>query len=75
MSIMLTAGYTHLGGLRTIVLFPVDCNFAFKHIGRSMMRVAENTKSLACKQYGNRRNHRAIDLGVNKSLSYDLSAN
>jgi hypothetical protein len=66
------AGHTHLGGLCTLVLFPVDCNFAFKHIGWSMMRVAEKTKSLACEQYGSKRNHRAIDLAVNKSLSYDL---
>jgi len=66
------AGYTHLGGLHTIVLFPVDCNFAFKHIGWSMMRVVEKNKSLACEQYGSRRKHRVIDLVVNKSLSYDL---
>ena len=38
-------------GLHPIVLFPVDCNFAFKDIGRSMMRVAEKTKSIACEQY------------------------
>jgi len=37
-----------------------------------MMQVAEKAKSLACEQYGSRRNHTAIDLAVNKSLSYDL---
>jgi hypothetical protein len=66
------AGYTHLGGLRTIVLFPVDCNFAFKHVGRAMMEVPEKTGLLATEQYGSQKNHRAIDLAVNKSLTYDL---
>jgi hypothetical protein len=70
--IMKKAGYTHLSGLRTIVIFPVDCNFAFKHIGRSMMQVAEQTKALAQEQYGSRKGHRAINLATNKSLTNDL---
>jgi hypothetical protein len=32
--ILKKSGVTDLTGLRTIVLFPVDCNFAFKHVGR-----------------------------------------
>jgi len=66
------SGVTELSGLRTIVLFPVDCNFAFKHVGRAMMKVAEETKSLAPKQYGSRRRHKAIDLAVNKALTFDI---
>jgi hypothetical protein len=41
--IMKKSGVTDLSVLHTIVLFPVDCNFAFKHVGRSMMAVAEKT--------------------------------
>jgi hypothetical protein len=66
------AGHTHMSALRTIVLFPVDCNYAFKHIGREMMRLAEKTKSLAPEQYGSRKAHKAMDLAVNKALTYDL---
>jgi len=66
------SGVTDLSGLRTIVLFPVDCNFAFKHVGRSMMRVAEKTKSLAPEQYGSRKGHKAIDLAVNKALTFNI---
>ncbi len=44
--LMKKSGVTDLSGLRTIVLFPVDCNFAFKHVGCTMMKVAEQTGSL-----------------------------
>jgi hypothetical protein len=70
--LMKKSGVTDLSGLRTIVLFPVDCNFAFKHVGRSMMRIAKKTKSLATEQYGSRRQHKAIDLAVNKALTFDI---
>jgi hypothetical protein len=66
------SGVTDLSSLRTIVLFPVDCNFAFKHVGRSMMQVAEKTKSLAPEQYGSRKKHKAIDLAINKALTFDI---
>jgi hypothetical protein len=36
-----------------------------------MMKVAEATKSLAPEQYGSRKQHRAIDLTVCKTLTYD----
>jgi hypothetical protein len=36
------SGVTLLSGLRTIVLFPVDCNYVFKFIGKEMMMAAEN---------------------------------
>jgi hypothetical protein len=66
------SGVTHLGSLRTVVLFSVDCNYAFKHIGRKMMINAEAAKALAPEQYGSRKFHRATDLAVNKSLTYDI---
>ena len=70
--ILKKSGVTELSSLRTICLFPVDCNYAFKHIGREMMKIAEATSSLAPEQYGSRRGHKAIDLAVNKTLTYDL---
>ncbi len=70
--ILKKSGITELSSLRTICLFPVDCNYAFKHIGREMMKIAEHTHSLAPEQYGSRRGHRSIDLAVNKALTYDL---
>jgi len=69
--IMKKSGVTDLSGLM-IVLFPVDCNFAFKHVGRSMMAIAEKTNSLAPEQYGSRKKHKAIDLAVNKALTFDI---
>jgi hypothetical protein len=70
--ILKRSGNTELSSLRTIVLFEVDCNYAFKHIGREMMRQAERTKTLAPEQYGSRKKHRAIDLAVNKALTNDI---
>jgi hypothetical protein len=32
---------TILGGLHTVALFPVNCNYAFKHIGRQTMATLE----------------------------------
>jgi hypothetical protein len=52
--ILKKSGITELSSLRTICLFPVDCNYAFKHIGREMMRIAEHTHSLASEQHGSR---------------------
>jgi hypothetical protein len=70
--ILKKTGVTTLSSLRTVCLFPVDCNFAFKHIGRSMMHIAELTGSLAPEQYGSRKRRKATDLAVNKALSYDI---
>jgi len=70
--IMKKSGVLDLSGLRTIVLFPVDCNYAFKHIGREMMKLAETGNALALEQYGSRKHHSAIDLAVNKTLTFDI---
>jgi hypothetical protein len=61
------SGVTLLSGLRTIVLFPVDCNYVFKFIGRQMMRQAEELGALAPEQYGSRKHHKAIDLATCKN--------
>jgi len=37
-----------------------------------MMKVAEATMSLAPEQYGSRKRHKAIDLAVNKALTFDI---
>jgi len=39
------SGITNLSSLRTICLFPVDCNYAFKHIGR---RRTDRSRSTRC---------------------------
>jgi len=70
--ILKKSGVTLLSGQQTIVLFAVNCNYAFKHIGREMMKIGEKTKSLAPEQYGSRKSHRAIDLATNKALMYDI---
>jgi hypothetical protein len=66
------AGLSELTSLRTIVLFQVDCNYAFEYTGCLLMQLAESTQSLAPEQYGSRKHHKAIDLAVNKSLTNDI---
>jgi hypothetical protein len=66
------SGVTDLLALCMIVLFPVDCNYALKHVGCSMMQIAEKAKVLAPEQYGSRKHHRAINLAVNKALTFDI---
>ena len=70
--ILKKSGITDLSGLRTIVLFPVDCNYAFKHVGRAMMKTAKQAKALAPEQYGSRKRHRSINLAVIKALTFDI---
>jgi hypothetical protein len=70
--IMKKSGVLDLSGLCTIVLFPVDCNYAFKHIGREMMKCAEEGNALAMEQYGSRKHHTAIDLVVIKTLTFNI---
>ena len=66
------AGATQVDTLRTIVLFQPDCNYAFKFVGREMMKNAEKHCTLAPEQFGSRKNHRAINLAVNKVLTNDI---
>jgi hypothetical protein len=66
------SGVTLLSALRTIVLFPVDCNYVFKFIGKQMMQQAEALGALAPEQYGSRKHHKAIDLAACKTITYDI---
>lgn len=70
--ILKKSGITSIENLCTRVLFPVDCNYVFKHIGQCMMSNAEQAKALAPEQYGSRKRHRAINLVTSKALTYDL---
>jgi hypothetical protein len=70
--ILKKSGITFIQNLHTIVLFPVDCNYVFKHIGRCIMSNAEWSNALASEQYGSHKRHRATNLATNKALSYDL---
>jgi len=70
--ILKKSGITSIENLCTRVLFPVDCNYVFKHIGQCMMSNAEQAKALAPEQYGSHKRHRAINLVTNKALTYDL---
>jgi len=70
--ILKKSGITSLNSLRTVCLFATDCNYAFKHIGREMMRHAECNAALAPEQYGSRKRRRATDLATNKALTYDI---
>jgi hypothetical protein len=66
------SGATELSGLCTIVLFPVDCNFEFKHIRREIMKFAERASELDPEQHGSRKYHSAINLATNKILTFDI---
>jgi hypothetical protein len=69
--ILKKSGITCLNRLQTVVLFAVDCNYVFKHIGWKMMKAAEVAGAVADEQYGSRKAHKATDLAVNKVLTYD----
>ena len=58
--------------LRTIVLFEADFNFINKVVSRKLAYQAEDKNSLAPEQYGNRKNHRAIEHVLNKKLCMDI---
>ena len=58
--------------LRAILLYEADFNQNNKRLGREMMYYAEDLKNIAPEQYGSRKNHTAIDHGLNKQLTFDL---
>ncbi len=45
-------GLIQVDSLHTIILFQPDCNYAFKYLGREMMRIAKKHKILAAEQFG-----------------------
>jgi hypothetical protein len=70
--ILKKSGLTTIKSLRTVVLFPVDCNFVFKNLGRKLMKNVEAATALAPEQFGSHKHHRASALATNKALTYDL---
>jgi hypothetical protein len=58
--------------LRTIVLFEADFNFTNKAIGKKTAKRAEqNKEGFAEEQGGSHKNFRAVELALNKVLTYD----
>ncbi len=61
----------HVSKLRTIVLFEADFNFTNKAVGRKVGARAEAHQGMAKEQGGSRKNHRAVEIGLNKCLTMD----
>ena len=59
--------------LRIIILFHALYNMFNKGIGRSMLEHAEKFNLIPQEIYGSRRGHRAIECGLNKILTADVS--
>ena len=59
--------------LRIIILFHALFNMTNKRLGREMIYNAEKSGLIPQEAYGSRRNHRAIECGLNKVLTADLS--
>ena len=59
-------GEINVSKLRTILLMEADFNMGNKRLGRQLMRHAESEGLLALEQYGSRKNHMAINQGLNK---------
>ena len=53
---------------RTILLFELDANLNNKILGKKLMRVAEQERTLAAEQYGSRKNLAAAEQALNKVL-------
>jgi hypothetical protein len=70
--ILKKSGITTIKNLFITVIFPVECNYVFTHIGHRMMANAEQSKALAPEQYGSHKSHRATNLATDKVLTYDL---
>jgi hypothetical protein len=66
------AGVYDIKKMRTIILMNSEFNMNNKKMGRDMMRNAELHGTLACEQYGSRKNHRSIIAALNKRLTMDL---
>jgi hypothetical protein len=58
--------------LHTIILFEADFNFTNKAIGKKTAKRAEqNKEGFAEEQGGSRKNFRAVELALNKVLTYN----
>jgi len=62
--ILKKSGLTMLNSLRSVALFPADCNYVFKQISRVMMYNAEKANALALEQYRSCKCHRATALAM-----------
>ena len=58
--------------LRAILLYEAQFNMMNKIMGRDVMAAAESLGGVAPEQYGSRKNHSSINLGLNKRLTFDL---
>jgi hypothetical protein len=55
--ILKKAGVYDIKKMRTIILMNPECNRNNKKLGKDMMRNVERHGTLACKQYGSRKNY------------------
>ncbi len=59
--------------LRAILLMEADFNFANKlFLGKRMMEWAEKHNEIPIECYGSRKGHQAIDVAVNRAITWDL---
>lgn len=58
--------------LRAILLYEADFNMLQKILGRDCMFLAEELQAVAKEQYGCRKEHSAVNQGLNKTLTFDL---
>jgi hypothetical protein len=66
------ANSSHVSKLRTIiVLFEVDFNFTNKAVGKKVGTRAEAHHGMAKERGGSRKNHRAVEIRLNKCLTMD----
>ena len=73
LAILKKPGVYHAEKMRIIMLMNTYYNMNLKRLGRIMMEQANKYGLLPEEQYGGRKHHRAIDLGLNKILLLDLS--
>ena len=59
--------------MRTIMLMDSYFNMNNKRLGRLIMAQQEESKTAPSEAYGGRKNHRAVDQGLNQGLIQDLS--
>ena len=62
----------HVEKLRTILLYEADFNALNKILGKAMLENGERCGSIACEQYGSRKNKSATIQCLNKRLTFDL---
>jgi hypothetical protein len=65
-------GIIFVNKLRAILLYEADFNFSNKILGCQAMYYAEAILAMAKRQSGSRKEHTAIDQGLNKQLRFDL---